>query len=162
MTLQHGLRSSEGSSCDQLFFARKDSPRADLESGHRGYGTSGLLGVDVRVRTKVWKGEGYHINFMFGGKTQVSHSLYLGLEPKTQNEKVFSPCYQITAGRSTCRGPAFERIREGWIHAFPGLEAWLEKAPGLKVPSLGHTLTRESPVNVQLRVEVSGAAVVHI
>lgn len=55
------------------FFARKGSPRADLESGHRGYGTSGLLGVDVRVRTKVWKGEGYHINFMFGGKTQVSH-----------------------------------------------------------------------------------------
>lgn len=49
------------------FFARKGSPRADLESGHRGYGTSGLLGVDVRVRTKVWKGEGYHINFMFWG-----------------------------------------------------------------------------------------------
>lgn len=83
------------------FFARKGSPRADLESGHRGYGTSGLLGVDVRVRTKVWKGEGYHINFMFGGKTQVSH--------KT---RMVSPWSQIKSGRSTCRRPTFERIRE--------------------------------------------------
>lgn len=83
------------------FFARKGSPRADLESGHRGYGTSGLLGVDVRVRTKVWKGEEYHINFMFGGKTQVSH--------KT---RMVSPWSQIKSGRSTCRGPTFERIRE--------------------------------------------------
>lgn len=83
------------------FFARKGSPRADLESGHRGYGTSGLLGVDVRVRTKVWKGEGYHINFMFGGKTQVSH--------KT---RMVSSWSQIKSGRSTCRGPTFERIRE--------------------------------------------------
>lgn len=83
------------------FFARKGSPRADLESGHRGYGTSGLLGVDVRVRTKVWKGEGYHINFMFGGKTQVSH--------KT---RMVSSWSQIKSGRSTCRRPTFERIRE--------------------------------------------------
>lgn len=83
------------------FFARKGSPRADLESGHRGYGTSGLLGVDGRVRTKVWKGEGYHINFMFGGKTQVSH--------KT---RMVSPWSQIKSGRSTCRRPTFERIRE--------------------------------------------------
>lgn len=32
----------------------------------------------------------------------------------------------------------------------------MEKAPGLKVPSLGHILTQESPVDVQLRAEVSG------
>lgn len=95
------------------FFARKGSPRADLESGHRGYGTSGLLGVDVRVRTKVWKGEGYHINFMFGGKTQVSHKTRRCLSVlRCQCFGSVSPWSQIKSGRSTCRGPTFERIRE--------------------------------------------------